>query len=120
MRVLLDTHVLLWWLGDDAALRSEHRRLMADSRNTILVSAVSVAIKSSSGKLVVPEDTSGAIEESGLDELPLTAVHAEELRHLPWHHRDPFDRMLISQARVERIPILTADAAFARYDVELR
>lgn len=123
MRLLADTPVLLWWLADDPSLPGAHRRIIADVRNTVLVSAVSIAemaIKASSGKLTVPDEVIRDIHSSGFDELPLTAAHAAELRYLPMHHRDPFDRMLIAQARVERIPVLTADASFSRYDVELR
>lgn len=123
MRLLLDTHVLLWWLSDDESLGADHRRLIAEPRNTVLVSAVTIAelaITASSGKLIIPDQITGDIASAGFDELPLTAAHAHELRHLPLHHRDPFDRMLICQARVEGIPILTTDAAFRLYDLELR
>lgn len=118
MRVLLDTHILLWWLSDSPNLGDGDRQLIADADNDVLVSAVSVAeiaIKSSLGKLAAPPDIAGAITASGFDELPLTASHAQALRALPWHHRDPFDRLLIAQAKVEQIPLISTDDAVAKY-----
>jgi PIN domain nuclease of toxin-antitoxin system len=122
VRILLDTHVLLWWLDDRPNLGREARALVAASQSDVLVSAVSVAeiaVKSAIGKLTIPDDLAEQIEAQSFDELPLEIAHVTELRTLPLHHRDPFDRLLIAQARVEGIAILTGDEAFAKYGVEI-
>ncbi|MFT4187373.1 MAG: type II toxin-antitoxin system VapC family toxin [Aeromicrobium sp.] len=120
MRVLLDTHVLLWWLSDDQALSRQHRDVIESLDHEVVVSAVSVAevaIKASLGKLKAPRDVVGAIRESGLDLIDFTPEHAELLRDLPFHHRDPFDRMLVAQAMFERCAFATADEKILHYDV---
>ena len=122
MRILLDTHVLLWWLSDDPRLPKQIADAVADGRNGVFVSAMSVAeiaIKSSLGKLAAPDDLATAMDTSGLAGLPFTAEHARQLSALPWHHRDPFDRMLIAQASVEAMTFATVDAACRSYDVRL-
>lgn len=88
---------------------------------TVTVSVASfweVAIKSALGKLDAPADLPARVEDLGFELLPITSEHAWAVRELPHHHHDPFDRLLIAQAQVERLPILTADPAFAAYDVE--
>ena len=123
MNLLLDTHVLLWWLANDHRLTDEHRALVADSSHAVYVSSVSIAeisIKASLGKLDAPEHVREAVLASGLSLLPFDAVHAEELRELPWIHKDPFDRMLIAQSRVEKLVLLTVDERITRYDVTVR
>ena len=123
MKCLLDTHVLLWWLTDNPRLTTDHRSIISDARNQIFVSAISnaeVAIKASMGKLTVADSLDLTFDGHGFEELPFTAQHAAELRTLPWHHRDPFDRMLISQARVERLIFLTSDERCRAYEVETR
>ena len=123
MRLLLDTHVLLWWLADDRRLGADHRALIADASNIVLISAMTVAeiaIKTSLGKLDAPDDLLPTLEAGGFDELTFDSRHAELLRTLPWHHRDPFDRMLIAQAIAEQLTVLTVDPRFSAYDVELR
>ena len=122
MRLLLDTHILLWWLADDRRLSADHRALIADASNLVLISAMTVAeiaIKASLGKLDAPDDLLPTLEAGGFDELPCESRHADVLRTLPWHHRDPFDRMLIAQAIAERLTVLTADPHFTAYGVEL-
>ena len=122
MRLLLDTHVLLWWLADDRRLSAEHRVLIADASNVVLVSAMTIAeiaIKTSLGKLEAPDDLPDHIEAQGFGWLPVGAEHAWRVRDLPPHHRDPFDRMLIAQAIAEQLTVLTADPHFAAYGVEL-
>lgn len=122
MKLLLDTHILLWWLADDRRLSADHRALIADASNLVLISAMTVAeiaIKASLGKLDAPDDLLPTLEVGGFDELTFESRHAEVLRTLPWHHRDPFDRMLIAQAIAERLTVLTADPHFAAYGVEL-
>ena len=120
MRLLVDTHVLLWWLADDSRLPARHRTALADASNDVWFSAVSIAeaaIKSSLGKLTAPAEMADVLVDGGFRELPLTAKHAAMLRTLPWHHRDPFDRMLVSQAGAEGLVLATVDRRFAEYDV---
>lgn len=122
MRLLLDTHVLLWWLADDRRLGGEHRALIADASNVVLVSSMTVAeiaIKTSLGKLDAPDDLLPTLEAGGFSELSFLSRHADVLRSLPWHHRDPFDRMLIAQAITEELTVLTSDPHFAAYGIEL-
>jgi PIN domain nuclease of toxin-antitoxin system len=119
---LLDTHILLWWLDDDARLRSPIRQAIVDGNNDVLVSAITVAeieIKKALGKLDVPRELLTLLDETGMRTLPLSAKHSQQLRDLPPHHSDPFDRMLVAQAIVEQIPLVSADARLAAYDVEL-
>lgn len=123
MRLLVDTHVLLWWLADSPKLSDTHRSLIQDEGNTALVSAVSVAevaIKSSLGKLDAPALTDDLLVEEGFTPLPLDARHAAALLNLPWHHRDPFDRLLVAQCVVEQVPLLTVDDRIIVYGIETR
>jgi PIN domain nuclease of toxin-antitoxin system len=125
MKCLLDTHVLLWWLHDSARLRPETRALFANSNNVLLWSACStweLAIKSQLGKLHVDaplaEFIARVIGEQDLQPLPVHHAHAARVAELPPIHRDPFDRMLIAQAAVERVPLLTGDATLLAYGIE--
>ena len=125
MRALLDTHVFLWWVLDASQLSDECRRILGDSANTVLVSAVSayeLAYKAERGRLVLPESPQSYVlsrlDANGFDPLALELSHALRAASLPPIHRDPFDRMLIGQAQVEGIPLITADPAIALYDVE--
>lgn len=122
MRLLLDTHVVLWWLNNDRKLGPHLRALIEDGANDILVSSVSVAeiaIKRSLGKVTTPADLLNVLAEEGFRELPLLATHAAALEHLPLHHRDPFDRMLVAQALTESLAVASHDAAIQRYGVEV-
>ena len=121
MNLLLDTHVLLWWLSDDPKLGEEARRAIAVADNIVYVSAVSlweIAIKHGIGKLRLPESFDDTLADQGFLELPLKWEHARRNRDLPWLHRDPFDRMLIAQALVEDLTLVTADSEVQRYDVQ--
>ena len=112
----------MWWLADDRRLPDAVRDAVADGSNAVYVSAISVAeiaIKGSLGKLESPGDLATAILGSGLSHLPFTAEHADHLSALPWHHRDPFDRMLIAQAVVESMPFASVDPACGSYDAQL-
>ncbi|MFV0434835.1 MAG: type II toxin-antitoxin system VapC family toxin [Leucobacter sp.] len=123
MRLLLDTHVLLWWLADDPRLASRHRELISLGENLVYVSSISVAeisIKVSLGKLEAPAEIVDAVTAGGFEVLAFEARHAERLRGLPWHHRDPFDRMLVAQAQVEDLTLLSADARVREYEVEVQ
>jgi PIN domain nuclease of toxin-antitoxin system len=125
MKVLLDTHVLLWWLCDSTRLRAATRELLADPGSELVWSAAStweIAIKLALGRLhldrPLAEFTNDVIRAQHLVALPLHHVHAAAVATLPPLHRDPFDRLLVAQARVEALPLLTADAALAAYDIE--
>ena len=122
-RLLVDTHALLWWLTDDPALSPTAREALADPANEPLVSAASVweiAIKRSLGKLTAPEDLPERISDEGFSWLAISPAHAWQVRDLPNHHRDPFDRMLIAQALTEHVPVITTDSRFTQYGVEIR
>ncbi len=118
MRILLDTHVLLWWLEDSPSLSAQARELIADQENAVFVSAVSlweVWLKQSLGKLRLPADFSERLAAESFESLPLAASHPRQVSLLPWHHRDPFDRMLVAQAQVEKLVLLTGDEALTAY-----
>jgi PIN domain nuclease of toxin-antitoxin system len=120
--LLVDTHALLWWLTDDAALSPAARDAIADPVNEPFVSSASIweiAIKRSLGKLTAPDDLPDRIADEGFPWLPISANHAWQVRELPLHHRDPFDRILVAQALIERLPIITADPHFGRYGVRV-
>ena len=122
-RLLLDTHTLLWWLADDPALSTLARAAIADPGNEPLVSAASVweiAIKRSLGKLTAPEDLLERMQAEGFSWLAVESAHAWQVRALPFHHADPFDRMLIAQAIVDGLPVITADHRFRAYGIQLQ
>ena len=124
MKLLLDTHTLLWFVLDDARLSSKARALMDDLGNEILISPASyweIAIKISLGKYRLEGDFEQFMEEqiarNQLTILPISTKHASVTASLPFHHRDPFDRLLIAQAITEQVPLLSADKAFDAYPV---
>ncbi len=122
MRLLIDTHILLWWLSDDPALPVVARTALATGANDVLVSAISIAeisIKRSLGKLAAPPNVWEVSKQAGFADLAFDGAHGIELANLPWHHRDPFDRMLIAQARVERLIVVSVDPRFSPYDIAL-
>ena len=120
MKLLLDTHVLLWALVDDPRLTQAQRHGI--ETGILYLSAASIweiGIKRRLGKLDVPDSFANAAVDAGCRALPITWSHAEAAAALPGHHNDPFDRMLIAQAQLEGLTILSSDAKFAAYDVEL-
>lgn len=122
MNLLVDTHVVLWWLADDPSLPARHRALISAPTNVCYVSSATVweiAIKRALGKLTVPEGYVDELSGQGFIELPITWSHARRVSELPRHHSDPFDRLLIAQANEESLTILTVDDAFSRYEVSL-
>jgi PIN domain nuclease of toxin-antitoxin system len=122
VNLLLDTHTVLWWLSDDPALSEDARAAIADPENTVFLSAVvvwEIRIKQSIGKLDLPEDFDEVLERQPFVELPVTVDHAHTISELPAVHRDPFDRMLVAQAMVERLAIVTRDESIADYDVDV-
>ena len=119
MRLLLDTHIFLWWRTDSPRLGRTIRRTIATA-DLVWVSAVSgweVAIKQALGKLRLADSFASMVAASEFDELVLTLRHTEQLVALAPHHRDPFDRMLIAQAQVEQATLVTHDRQFKPYDV---
>lgn len=122
MQLLLDTNVLVWLLtGNRSAVSDDAVTALSDPQRSIAVSAVSVweiAIKRSLGKLRIDDGWARAISRLDFDAMPVTALHAERVEHLPWHHRDPFDRLLVAQAQVEGRAIVTADDAIPRYEIQ--
>ena len=122
MSYLLDTHVLLWWLADDPALSSNARKVIARGSNRVCVSAATIweiVIKEALKKLEIPQEFRAIIREQGFESLPITSDHAFEIANLPDHHRDPFDRMLVAQCRVEKMTMISQDAMVRRYDVRV-
>lgn len=122
MRLLLDTHILLWWLGDDPNLAERAAAVIADADSEVVVSAATaweIAIKRAAGRLDCPDDLLGALAANEFDTLPITADHAITAGGLPPHHADPFDRMLIAQARAEGLTLVSVDARFGDYNVDL-
>lgn len=122
MKLLLDTHILIWSVLDDPALSNRHRKVLTSAEVEIYVSAVSVwevAIKRALGKLSVPMEIFDQAQRAGCQSLDTTWDHGRAVEALPSHHGDPFDRMLIAQANVEGLTLVTADRQFAAYEVDL-
>ncbi len=121
-RLLLDTHTFLWCLSDVERLAEDTRATIADPHNDVFVSAITgweIAVKRAKGRLVAPDNLSALVEERGFTHLPLTFHHAEQAGRLPMHHRDPFDRFLIAQARIEGLLLVTRDGHIRQYDVAI-
>lgn len=125
MRILLDTQVWLWMQSAPARLGPRALAVVVDPENDLLLSAASsweIAIKHALGKLRLPapppEYVPSRMQASGTNALPITHAHALQVASLPAHHRDPFDRLLVAQAQVESLPVLTADPQIGRYAVE--
>jgi len=120
MRLLLDTHVLIWWdEGRGLSKVADEAIREADQVYVSAVSAWEIAIKTALGKLKPGRTPVMVTEESGFEELPVRMHHAEALASLPTLHRDPFDRMLIAQSRAERLTLVTRDRALARYGIKV-
>jgi PIN domain nuclease of toxin-antitoxin system len=120
VRLLLDTHVLLWALGDPDELEPAARAAIVGPENDVLVSAASaweIAIKKELGKLDAPDDLAAQIAEARFEPLAVTIEHALEAGALPRHHADPFDRMLAAQAALEGLTVVTRDQRLSRYGV---
>jgi PIN domain nuclease of toxin-antitoxin system len=120
MKLLLDTHVVLWWLDDPTKLTEAARDSIAELANEALVSAAvawEIAIKTGLGKLTAPDDLEAAIQACRFETLPITVAHAMAIQALPMHHRDPFDRLLVAQAVVEGATIVARDPNIGLYGV---
>lgn len=121
MKLLLDTHVVLWWRLDAPQLPPATRKAIARADH-VFVSAASaweVAIKVALGRLRIEESLASLVEDSGFEQLPVSFAHSERLLSLPPHHADPFDRMLIAQADVEGLTLVTHDEQLADYGVPI-
>lgn len=126
MNLLLDTHTFLWWITDDPKLSERVRDLIGDGHNRIYWSAASsweVAIKFALGRLPLPDAPErfllDALVNNRIESLPITDLHALRAGQLPRHHRDPFDRMLIAQAQVESLALLSNDPQCSRYELRV-
>jgi len=126
MRYLLDTHTFLWWITDDERLSERARAIIADGQSVLYLSAASaweIAIKARLGRLELANDPEELIPEqmalNHIEGLPVQVSHGFHVFSLPNHHRDPFDRLLVSQSQLEGLPLLTADPNLAQYDVPI-
>ena len=122
MKLLLDSEVLLWWLDGAERLSRESEAAIRCAASDVAVSVVSLwelSIKQSLGKLRVDGDLLEHMAQQPFAELLVLGVHAVGIRDLPWHHRDPFDRLLIAQARCEGLMLVTSDRAMTAYDVPI-
>lgn len=121
MRVLLDTHILLWWLIDSPNLSKRGRAVIVQDENTICISAASIwemRIKESIGKLVLPKNFETALSQEGFEEFSISVSHAHVLAQLPMIHKDPFDRLLAAQAKSDSLVLLSHDSVFSEYPIE--
>jgi PIN domain nuclease of toxin-antitoxin system len=121
MRLLLDTHVVIWWLARDPRIGDSARDAIKAADNAVFVSVITgfeIATKKKIGKLDAPDDLSERLQAKGFEELPVTLAHGLEAGQLPLHHKDPFDRLLIAQARCEDLTLVTADQMLGEYDVK--
>jgi PIN domain nuclease of toxin-antitoxin system len=120
VRLLLDTQAALWWLSADDRLGEEAARHLRDDTNQFLLSAAvvwEVAVKRSLGKVQAPPDFAATMLSGGAHGVPVTVEHAAAVERLPWHHRDPFDRILVAQAEIEQATLVSRDEALAAYGV---
>ncbi len=121
MRLLLDTHVVLWHFSGERELSALARDAIAAADDLLfsVVSFAEVGVKASVGKLDVPDDLQSRIADAGVRTLALSPTHGLAVSGLPVHHRDPFDRLIIAQAMIERLTVVTADARFHAYGIQL-
>jgi PIN domain nuclease of toxin-antitoxin system len=122
VKLLVDTHAALWLLGEDKRLSARADELLTDATSEVLLSAAvvwEVAIKRSLGKLDAPDGFARQLLDGGAVPLAIGINHARAVRTLPWHHRDPFDRLLVAQATLEDAVIVSCDERLSHYGVEL-
>ncbi len=122
-RLLIDTNVAVWLvLGEHRSVSEVAVSALEDETNSVSVSAVSfweIAIKRSLGRVTIEQGWARALVRLGFDPMPITAIHAQQVEDLPWHHRDPFDRLLVAQASIEEHALVTADRQLAAYGIEV-
>lgn len=126
MRALLDTHTFLWWIIDNPQISSRVRDIMSNSSNELFLSAAScweIAIKAKIGRIKLPDRPQIFVSQqmalNTIQGLPIQISHALHVFNLPHHHKDPFDRIIIAQAQLEKLPILTSDATISKYKVKI-
>jgi PIN domain nuclease of toxin-antitoxin system len=122
MNLLLDTHVLLWWLDDHPALSGAGRDAISNADNLIVLSSAviwEIRIKQALGKLEIEPNFYRVIKNQGFVSLSISSDHAYAVGGLPMHHRDPFDRMIIAQAMIEGLRVVTHDSIFEKYDISV-
>ena len=122
MNLLLDTHVLLWWLDDHPTLSTKARKVIADGGNLVFVSAAVVwemRIKAAVGKLEIPPDFQEVLTQQPFQMLAITVEHAHGVGELPAYHHDPFGRMLVAQAKVEGFTLITRDTQLKKYKIPI-
>jgi len=122
VRLLADTHSVLWLLAEDKRLSAHADELLTDATNEVLLSAAvvwEVAIKRSLGKLDAPDGFARQLLDGGAIPLPVSVDHAQAVRSLPWHHRDPFDRLLVAQAGLEDAILVSCDVRLSRYGLQV-
>jgi PIN domain nuclease of toxin-antitoxin system len=122
MNLLLDTHVLLWWLDDHPVLSRKAKAAIADGKNLVFVSAVAIweiRIKQALGKLAIPQNFQKVLNAQPFEKLDITVEHAHAIKDLPAHHRDPFDRMLVAQTKVEHLTLVTRDIRLKKYKIPI-
>jgi PIN domain nuclease of toxin-antitoxin system len=120
MKLLLDTHILIWWLSQDRRLSQLETDIITNPDNLIFVSAATaweIAVKKMIGKLEAPDDLPAALAANNFLELPITIDHSQKLYQLPLHHHDPFDRIMVAQAISEDLIFMTRDAKIALYEI---
>lgn len=121
-RYLLDTHIFLWWLNNDKRLKHATRAILENQNNQICVSVITaweMAIKHKNKKIALKTTIKYSFAISGFTVLPVTLDHVLQLEKLPLHHKDPFDRMLIAQAKTEKLILVTDDVKIKKYDVKV-
>ena len=122
MNLILDTHSLLWWLDDSPNLSKKARAAIADGANLVFVSAAvvwEIRIKEALGKLSIPRNFHDVLDRQPFEKLPITVNHAHAIADLPAYHRDPFDRMIIAQAKSQGFAVVTRDTIFRRYQIPI-
>lgn len=122
MQLLLDTNIVIFWLNADKRVSQDLIDIISNSKHSCYISAASIweiEIKASLGKLKIPDHYTDEISKQSFVELPISFIHAENVKALPDYHKDPFDRLIISQAIIERLTIVTLDRIFAKYPVDV-
>lgn len=124
MRYLLDTNILIWWLNDDKNLSQTARKIIKDPRNTIFISSVStweITLKESKNKIIIPNNLHQTLTDSNFIQLPINIKHTFEISKLKPIHQDPFDRLLLAQAKLENLTLLTHDKLLTKYkDIKVK
>jgi PIN domain nuclease of toxin-antitoxin system len=122
MNLLLDTHVLLWWLDDYPVLSKKAKDAISHGKNLVFISAAviwEIRIKQSLGKLKLPHNFQKILDSQPFEQLDITVEHAHAVGDLPAHHRDPFDRMLVAQTKVEHLTLVTRDIGLKKYKIPI-